>query len=126
MPQADAPNLAAPLDNYYWLLRKGTEPYHGFYKKFIEYVEREYAANRYPKEMVIGFSPKDLPKVMQINLNEIPDSHKLTTLNICRIISAAAISTIKDDFFATTTGNGKRNYHMKVTPKNITCLKSLL
>jgi hypothetical protein len=69
------------------------------------------------------------PRVLQEQIEEKIRSEKLTTINICRTVSALLYGSRlreEEDFYTTTTSHGRINYHVKVNPRTLNSMSSFI
>ena len=115
-------NVPIPLVNYIYLIRNRKSPYYDIVQHILREMETHYSkTGQSISETVYTINPR----VLQEQVEQLVQSEKLTTVNVCRTVLALLYgSSLREDkdFFVTTTSGGRRNYHVKVNPHTMNML----
>jgi hypothetical protein len=115
-------NVPIPLVNYIYLIRNRKSPYYDIVQHILREMETHYSkTGQTISETVYTINPR----VLQEQVEQLVQSEKLTTVNVCRTVLALLYgSSLREDkdFFVTTTSGGRRNYHVKVNPHTMNML----
>lgn len=116
--------IPIPIVNYLYLIREKKPPYYDIIKQMIKDMEYRYRkADR--TEIIYTISPRQLHK----ELEEKIEGEKLTTFTVCRSILAILYGSDlkeREDYYKTTSSHGRRNYHIKLNPRNLQHLRSFV
>jgi hypothetical protein len=69
------------------------------------------------------------PRILQEEIEKKVQSEKLTTINVCRTVRALLYGSElrkEEDFYTTTTGHGRVNYHVKVNPRTLSSMNRFI
>lgn len=111
-------DIPIPLANYVRLIKYRESPYYDVVKHVLKDMEMHYKKAEQHSEIIYTINPR----VLQDEIEDKVESEKLTTVNICRTILALVYGSKlrkEEDFYATTTSHGRRNYHIKVTDRTL-------
>jgi len=110
--------LPMPLCNYQGLIKRRVKPYYDIVMYLLREMDNRYKLER--REFVYAPDIREMEERVQ--------NEKLTRTNIIRSIKAwiktAGLSD--DEFYVTTTGNGGKNYHIRVNERTLNLLKNPL
>ncbi len=114
--------LPIPLNNYLRLIRRKESPYYDLICYIITDMERDYTRRSHPS-VIYTINPRQLKEEIE---EKLPRHKKLTTINITRTILALLHGSKlqrDEDYYVTTSSGGRKNYHIKVNPSNLTMLQ---
>lgn len=117
--------IPVPLVNYVRLIRDRRSPYYDIVNHLLKDMEIHYEKMGEISETVYTINPR----VLQEDIEKVVKNEKLTSVNVCRTILALLYgSQLREekDFYVTTTSSGRRNYHVKVNDKTLSCLATFL
>lgn len=118
-------DIPVPLVNYVQLIRNRRSPYFDIVNHLVKEMEIHYEKMGDISETVYTINPR----ILQGDIEKLVKNEKLTTVNVCRTILAMLYGSRlrqEKDFYVTTTSSGRRNYHVKVNNKTVSCLATLL
>jgi hypothetical protein len=118
-------DIPVPLVNYVRLIRDRRSPYYDIVNHLLKDMEIHYEKMGEISETVYTINPR----VLQEDIEKVVKNEKLTSVNVCRTILALLYgSQLREekDFYVTTTSSGRRNYHVKVNDKTLSCLATFL
>jgi hypothetical protein len=118
-------DIPVPLVNYVQLIRNRRSPYYDIVNHLVKEMEIHYEKMGEISETVYTINPR----ILQGDIEKLVKDEKLTTVNVCRTILALLYGSSlrqEKDFYVTTTSSGRRNYHVKVNTKTLSCLATFL
>jgi hypothetical protein len=118
-------DIPVPLVNYVQLIRNRRSPYFDIVNHLVKEMEIHYEKMGEISETVYTINPR----MLQGDIEKLVKNEKLTTVNVCRTILAMLYGSRlrqEKDFYVTTTSSGRRNYHVKVNDKTLSCLATFL
>ena len=120
--------IPIPIINYVDLIKDRKSPYYDIVQFLLKEMEFHLtnAQKNGRSEITYTINPRILTDEIELL---VPKTDKLTTLNVCRTIRAFLYgSKLKEgeDFYASTTGGGKKNYHIRVNQRTFTTLSRMI
>lgn len=125
MPEIHVNGIPVPLANYVHLIRSRRSPYYDVVSFLLKEMEIHYSKTGQSSEIVYTVNPRILQEEMEKRVR----NEKLTTVNVCRTILALLYGSRLsegEDFYITTTSNGRRNYHIKINDRTLNSLSRFL
>ena len=124
MPEIHRNNIPIPLVNYVELIRNRKSPYYDIVQFLLKEMEMHHSRMGQSSEIVYTINPR----VLQEEIEKGVKNEKLTTVNVCRTILALLYGSKleEEDFYATTTSGGRRNYHVRVNNRTLNSMSRFL
>ena len=116
--------IPIPLINYVYLIKNRKSPYYDLVQFLLKEMEMRYLKSG-QSEVIYTINRR----VLQEEIEKKIKSDKLTNINICRTTLAflyASGAKEEKDFYVTTTGGGKRNYHIVLNKNTLNSFTRLL
>lgn len=116
--------IPIPIFNYVHLIQEQKSPYYDIARYLVEVMEKRFSKKSYANELVCHINPRILRRKMEKEIKH----EKLTTINVCRTILALFyVNDLKEgeDYYVTTSGGGRKNYHVKLNPNVLFSFKTM-
>jgi len=117
--------IPIPIINYLHLIERKESPYYDLILYLISDMERNLKEANLNHGIIYTINPRQLKE----EIDEKISSRKLTPINISRTILALLYgSELRkgEDYYATTSSGGRKNYHIKITQSNLSLLRTRL
>jgi len=117
--------IPIPIINYLHLIERKESPYYDLILYLISDMERNLKEANLNHGIIYTINPRQLKE----EIDEKISSRKLTPINISRTILALLYgSELRkgEDYYATTSSGGRKNYHIKITQSNLSLLRMRL
>lgn len=114
--------IPIPIINYLHLIERKESPYYDLILYLISDMERNLKKANLNQGIIYTINPRQLKEEIH---EKIPGT-KLTSINICRTILALLYGSElrkDEDYYATTSSGGRKNYHIKITQSNLSLLR---
>ncbi len=114
--------IPIPIVNYLNLIREKKSPYYDLILYLVSDMERNLKQTNLDHGIIYTINPRQLKE----KIDEEISSTKLTPINISRTILALLYGSElqkDEDYYVTTSSGGRKNYHIKINPKNISSLQ---
>ena len=117
--------IPIPIINYLHLIERKQSPYYDLILYVLSDMERNLKEAHLNHGIIYTINPRQLKEEIQ---EKIPGK-RLTPINISRTILALLYgSDLRkgEDYYATTSSGGRKNYHIKITKSNLSLLRTHL
>jgi len=116
--------IPVPLLNYVNLIRERKSPYWDIVRYLLKDMEIYYKRGD-RSEVIYTINPRMLQKELEDRIKH----EKVTRTNVCRTILALFYGSELEegeDFFITTSARGRKNYHVKLSSKTFSAMKTFV
>jgi hypothetical protein len=119
--------IPIPIISYVELIRNKKSPYYDIVRFLLK--DMEFHLNSAQKDGYSEVSYAINPRILQEEIEKRVKNERLTTVNVCRTIQALCLgSKLKEgeDFYASTTSSGRRNYHIRVNQRTLSAFSRMI